>query len=189
MHIFPAEIVNNIVLEDRWTLTLGQLEALAQTLMGRSADKTWIRKDNSVTIGKRFLAENCKHLERVVPDIGVRASKILKPGDSISILRASAYWHLRYQDIHPLYDGNGRTGRLIMAIQCETACRFGRVEILSSLHELENEYRWVSVPEDRQQSFELLLDILGRITGTILPADAYQLPLPLEPLVTISKTR
>ncbi len=29
-----------------------------------------------------------------------------------------AYFHVLYEKIHPFYDGNGRTGRLIMLKQC-----------------------------------------------------------------------
>lgn len=173
---------------DPWSLTLEDLERAAVALMG---DKTggWVRRNNAVKIAERHRPPDVAMLSAAIEDLGTRARAILALGGRGAALRAVAYWHLRFEDLHPLRDGNGRIGRLFLAVQCESASRFRRDQILTSLGELENEYRWVFVPEDQSQRFELLLDIVGRITGTPLPDDAFRLPITLEPLVPLGRVR
>lgn len=189
MHLFPDSAIPEITPENIWTLKLDELEKFACALMGTPAERTWVRRHNETIIANRFRSVNWTKLEKTLLDMGAKAQTIIKSNDSESILRAAAYWHLRYENTHPLYDGNGRTGRVIMALQCETACRFSSAEILSTLQELDREYHWVFVPDNQSERFQLLLDILGRITGTILSEGAFQLPLPIESEIPIGNKK
>ena len=40
-------------------------------------------------------------------------------GDKVQLLAAMSFFHARYERIHPFLDGNGRSGRTVLAIQFE----------------------------------------------------------------------
>jgi hypothetical protein len=174
-------------LANPWTLTIDALEKLATTLMGVKFGD-WVRTYNGGTIASRYEVPDWRILKTEVPAIGARARQIMASGRDGVILQAAAYWHLRFESLHPLRDGNGRVGRFILAHQCALACPLKHSEILVAIHEFENEYHWVFVLKEQQQKYELLVDLLGRITATILPDSTYLLPLPLEPQIPIRKS-
>lgn len=61
----------------------------------------------------------CRELELAL----VQFRELLRPGFSAlnpqELLRAVSFFHVRFERIHPFLDGNGRTGRSVLAVQIE----------------------------------------------------------------------
>lgn len=79
-----------------------------------------------------------KYIESELAALAVQATEIRNKTRPDANIRAAAFYHLRFEAIHPLTDGNGRIGRLIMAKQC-----LGRdanpTELLSGLWEVQRD--------------------------------------------------
>lgn len=82
------------------------------------------------------------------------------------VSRAVAFYHLRFEAIHPLVDGNGRVGRFILAKQCAESLGGGWHTIESGIRESAAQYRSVFLSDvcdsDR---FALLADLVNRLIG------------------------
>lgn len=50
---------------------------------------------------------------------------VLTARDPVATLAALAFLHVRFERVHLFLDGNGRTGRTVLAVQCEKL--FGRL--------------------------------------------------------------
>lgn len=112
-----------------------------------------------------------------------QTKEILAENQRDSALRAVAFYHLRYEGIHALTDGNGRTGRLIMAQQFLARGWPGSVEtFIEGIADNDPFYRMVflsRIPDD--QRYELLLDLLSRIVGVSGDSSRVGLPFPIAP--------
>lgn len=66
-----------------------------------------------------------RELELAVYQFRELLGPALVSSSSHEILRALSFFHVRFERIHPFLDGNGRTGRVILAVQMEKL--FGRL--------------------------------------------------------------
>lgn len=113
--------------------------------------------------------------------LGQQAVKIRDGTGSIAgTVRAAAFFHLRFEAIHPLTDGNGRVGRLLLAKQCETLGLKSARDILTDLMDNEPFYKMVFLADIPSTArFELLIDIIARALEVTV--EEIDLPFPLEP--------
>ena len=118
--------------------------------------------------------------DRLVQEFASLTEQVTKVRGSESLeeeLQAAAFFHLRFENIHPLLDGNGRVGRLLLAEQCHRAGGFPVAEILAALHAHEPEYRAIFAAPRLELGYELMLDLLSRLLAV---------PMTLVPKVTFS---
>jgi len=107
--------------------------------------------------------------------------QVLATGRTDAALIAMTFFHLRFEFIHPLRDGNGRIGRLILGAQIQDTCRIPIAETLGALKEYETDYRIAFGSRDRAMGFELLHDLLARLTAMMTDGDV-KTPFSLDPV-------
>lgn len=157
---------------DVWTPTEAELETAATAVLG-AGPGGWLRRGGpEMLISKRYWGAKAGAIPGALAELAALTQRIRADGRPAAGLRAATFYHLRFENIHPLRDGNGRVGRLLLAAQCAQATGLSAPEILCSIHDFENEYKWVFVPDEQAQRYELLLDLLARLTATPLAADA-----------------
>jgi hypothetical protein len=167
---------------DWWSLTLSQIEQLADTLL-RPLSGGWARRgQNFVKIGEVKYGADARKLGLEMIALVNETKRILSVSTPEAILRAAAFYHLRFENIHPLCEANGRIGRVILAGQLDQSLRIPMQETLQALKDWEMDYRRVFAAGSAPLMFELLLDLLARITGHVLSPEASQLPASIEPL-------
>lgn len=95
-------------------------------------------------------------------------------GDESRLLAALSFLHVRFERIHPFQDGNGRTGRTVLAIQFE---RFsGRLPEFSD----QRGYREALRASD-SGNLGPFIDYLGRSAGIRISAGFWPSPYRLTP--------
>lgn len=95
-----------------------------------------------------------------------------------SILLAAAFFHLRLENIHPLTDGNGRLGRLLLAEQIRRAYSIPIVVVLNLIQAFERDYRSVFAAPRPEQQYEQMVNFVSRLTAvrvTSIPPLRYAL--------------
>ncbi len=68
---------------------------------------------------KRFIPPPLNHL----PECLDRLERYLHVNDGLDPLVRSYLVHYQFETIHPFYDGNGRVGRLLLALMTQQACK------------------------------------------------------------------
>ena len=184
MHTFeiPPSTIQRLGAADWWALTLADLERMAVTLLG-PLPGGWVRQgDNFVRVGNVKYGSDARRLGAELAALSTEAKRILTAGHPEAALRAAAFYHLRFENIHPLVEGNGRIGRVILAAQLDQACHLPTEEILRSLRDAQRDYARVFVTNNPPVMFELMVDLVARISGIVPSPDASQVPGSLEPL-------
>jgi hypothetical protein len=187
--IYSSEI-QDAISGDVWSLTLGNVENLAALILGSTPDG-WIRRGQRAALivkikdGKVLRAERgalaCR-LEEELEILSRQAQLVLNENRSDSALRAAAFFHLRFESVHPLRDGNGRVGRTIMAAQCGVCCGLCLNEAISVFNDYDADYRRVFGVRRTDFRFALLLDMLTRMFAVQSSDDSPTIKFPIEPL-------
>jgi fido (protein-threonine AMPylation protein) len=87
-------------------------------------------------------------------------------GDRLQMLAAISFFHVRYERIHPFLDGNGRSGRSVLAVQFEKL--FGHLPDFSN----QQGYRF-AIRESASGDLGPFLRYLGPGTGMKIPSGAW----------------
>lgn len=95
-------------------------------------------------------------------------------GEELHRLAAITFFHVRYERIHPFLDGNGRSGRSVLAIQFERL--FGHLPDFSD----QRGYRF-AIRESASGDLGPFLRYLGQSTGMIVPSDSWPTAYRLAP--------
>ncbi len=96
------------------------------------------------------------------------------PNDAIGILAALSLGHIRFERIHPFRDGNGRSGRVILAVQFERL--FGCLPDFSDQRGYRDALRAASTGD-----LAPLMRYLGRSASLVLPPTPWPSPFRLAP--------
>lgn len=169
-------------LVDYWSPSVADLNALASMVLGFRGDG-WVRRNrNTAEIGiRRELGAQAEMLPKEMATLATLTASILTNETASSSIEAAAFFHLRFEAIHPLRDGNGRVGRIILAAQCASIASISRSQFLNELHSYENDYKWVFASGNEKFHFELLVDLLCRLLGVSQYGFAVKLPFSLRP--------
>lgn len=187
MHLFTLTLsrLTPLAIQDWFALTVPDLESIAVALLGERIGRPWVRDGaRSVAIANLKLGSVAGKLPLELDALRVEAQRLLAAGGVDSALRAAAFYHLRFENIHPLGEGNGRVGRVILAAQIEQSLGIPVEETLRQLNAHENDYKMVFASGVPEIMFELMLDLVARLTGHTASSESSRLPgsiLPLYP--------
>lgn len=178
----PTASITSVGIKDYWQMAPADLERIAVALLG-SLPGGWVRQgDNFIRVGNVKYGSNARKLDAELVALSAEAQRILSVQGPESVLIAAAFYHLRFENIHPLCEANGRTGRAVLALQLQQSLGVPANDLLTGLKDWEADYSRLFAANDGSLMFELLLDLLSRITGIALPPEASKLPTSIEPL-------
>ena len=174
--------VDRLLPPDVWKISLSELEHLTQGLVGPSKEG-WLRQgDQSALIASQkrggVATKLAEEFAVLIEQVGTLLAE--KTGDAA--LRAAAFFHLRFENIHPLRDGNGRVGRALLAAQCGRSYNLPISEVIAQLEAYRNDYRRVFSAPKPELQFELLTDLLARVFALPTTEKSGILPFPTEPV-------
>jgi hypothetical protein len=165
-----------------WMITTGDLERLAKAQLGLRANR-WLRSGaERAIVAKNKYGAVAATLDKELTVLAKDSQRIGALGHIDSALKAVAWYHVRFENIHPLHDGNGRVGRVIMTGQLYQACQLPPALFEQHLTAHQMDYRLAFDAASSEETFRQLLLLLSRIvqiqvTSTALPPDISFEPL------------
>jgi hypothetical protein len=181
-------LIGKLAVLDCWLLSFPMLDELAKALFGYDSSHAMRSgKERGIIVGIKFGAS----ADRLAPEFTALAAQVARlraavpPGGELLV---AAFFHLRFQNIHPLRDGNGRLGRLLLAEQCRRAYGVPVPTFLAVFHDYAEDYRQVFAAPQPAFQFELMVDLLARLLGIPAPI-ALGLPGPLSPVYPERNTK
>ena len=185
MHTFhtTGAALKPLAIANWFALTPTELERTATALLGERPGGHWVRKgEQYAVIASLTLGSLAAKLAAELAALSAEAKRILAIGGEDAALRAAAFFHLRFEYIHPLREGNGRVGRTILAAQLHQAYGIPVEETLRHLDAHENDYKMAFPTGNPPIMFELMLDVIARLTGHIVAEESNQVPASILPL-------
>ena len=174
--------LNSLNVRDWWAITSIELDLMAVLVLQQQNGKGLRQGEQSVIIANQKRGSLAAKLETELSVLAAEVKKVLNTGTPDAPLRAAACCHLRFENIHPLSEGNGRIGRTILAAQLHQAYRIPPEEFLEAFNAQEMDYLAVFVSNKPEIMFELLLDLLAQLTGQIVAPESSKLPFSILPL-------
>lgn len=122
-----------------------------------------------------------RHIE---PGIGCALTRLhayareWRSGDGFEI----AYYHVRFENIHPLHDGNGRVGRTIMTGQMLQSCQISPAMFEWQLTARNVEYRLAFDEPTPPETYAKLVQVLSHATQIRVGDTSLAPEFSLEPI-------
>lgn len=158
------------------------LEQLAVALLGPRPGG-WVRQGGNYAIVARIkFGSQAARIPEELRLLAEAAGKIRQPATPEAHLCAAAFYHLRFENIHPLREGNGRVGRHLLAAQLQEALPVPSDQVLRGLQANLAEYKAVFAAWTPDLSYHNLVKLLARICGVTLPIKTFELPAPISAL-------
>lgn len=171
-----------------WAVRETDAARLAETLLSKTAVPLLRRGTMRAIVAERKFGAAAVRLPLEFAQLAEQCVKMTSGAKADAPLFAAAFFHLRFENIHPLTDGNGRVGRLLLAEQCRRAYGASLVETLSALHDYEHDYRAVFAAAQPALQYELMVNLLARVLLVPVPA-LLTLPFPVTPVFPERDTR
>ncbi len=135
------------------------------------------RKPGELAIVSGFPAADAQRIERELQLAIRQMQEILEAAiadqNASGLVAALAFFHVRFERVHPYMDGNGRCGRLVLAVQFEKC--FGRLPSLSN----QEGYRR-AIRDSGRRELATLINYLGAAVD--LPnVESWRSPFRFEP--------
>lgn len=174
----PPIALDELNIRNWFEINIGSLASVAQVTPGAGHIRTG---SEILPEGKFVIGVPPNNIKTELAKLTELVTKIHAFVNSTAgTVRAAAFFHLRFEAIHPLTDGNGRVGRLLLAKQCETLGLKSARDILTDLMDNEPFYKMVFLADIPSTArFELLIDIIAR--SLEVTVEEIDLPFPLEP--------
>lgn len=184
MHSFipTPELLHAHAPADWWGPTSAELDRLAAGLLGQRPGG-WVRRGTAfVVVAKVKFGSLAAKLPEDLRALATETQSIRALGNPEGLLQAAAFFHLRFENVHPLHEGNGRIGRTLLAAQLHAGLNVPIEQTLRGVERHQPDYMAVFAAWTPQLSYHNLVKLLGRIAGVTLPIKDYELPASLEPL-------
>jgi hypothetical protein len=168
-------------IRDWWHVSLPEIEMLAHAMVG-PREEGWVRKGlHRAIVAKHKFGAEAATLGEEFTALSADVSK-LRNNTAQSVVISAAFYHVRFENIHPFYDGNGRVGRLILMGQIRQSLGFSPIEFERRLALERDAYRAAFKLDGGPGTFRGVAMLLSRITGVPLDAESLNLNLQLGPL-------
>jgi len=181
-------VLSVLAAQNCWAVRETDAARLAETLLGKTVVPLLRRGTMRAIVAERKFGAAADRLPQEMARLADQCAKITSSAAGETRLFAAAFFHLRFENIHPLTDGNGRVGRLLLAEQCRRAYGAPLAETLAALHDCEHDYRAVFAATQPALQYELMVNLLARVLLLPVPA-ALALPFPLTPVFPERDTR
>jgi hypothetical protein len=180
--IIDLQRLRSLNISNWWGINLTDLARAAPPICDGFDDAIVRSGDVFALISNRKLGSVAHKISAEMTALAAEAQKVLKINDPDAILRAAAAYHVRFENIHPLVQGNGRVGRTILAGQLHQSLDIRPDEFLGALNAQEMDYVATFVNNKPEIMFELLLDLLAQLTGQVIAPESNKLPFSVLPL-------
>jgi len=172
----PEAQINHVALDrigsnvrDWWNVSLHEIELLATAVQGPRKGG-WIRRGGErAIIRKTKYGAQATKLQEELAALNSDVKQMLRVGVPDAGMTAAALYHIRFENIHPLHNGNGRVGRLLLSGQCYQSYGFPPSEMLRMLYEKREIYNGIMFnPGAEETKFCRIAELLGTIVGVPL---------------------
>lgn len=135
------------------------------------------RRPGQLAIVSGYPAADPQRIERELELAVIQMHEILEPAlttrNAHQMVAALAFFHVRFERVHPFLDGNGRSGRVVLAVQFEKI--FGRIPALSE----QQGYR-TAMRDSGRRDLSTLINYLGASAG-LTRINSWPCPFRVEP--------
>ncbi len=180
------ELTAALVEMDCWTIQLSYVERLAKLLNGNLNIPVLRRGKMVALVGNRRVGGQPSRFVEEFRELSNQCAR-LRSDDPESTIVASAFFHLRFEGIHPLIDKNGRVGRLIMAEQLRRHFGGDLQAFIDAMLARESTYRAIDMRQPGQNELEQLTRLVADSIKVFVSEIAIA-PFPLTPLFLDNST-
>jgi hypothetical protein len=154
---------------DCWDIEPANLGVLAAMVIGNKIMPQLRRGTMSGVVRGEKYGASASRLSDEFALLGRQCLTILDDSDS-SKFCAIAFFHLRFENIHPLIDSNGRVGRLLLAEQVRRLFAAEAQTTLDRIQTDDREYGALFEPIQPVQQFTRMVALLNQIVATQITA-------------------